>query len=156
MDEAAFCTARVGELIETQEGCNVDFIYTELHDTDSVVRFLEDTHDRFAIQLADQNAERPDDERIGLSEIGGFGVQLTNRFGGRIEIAVGRRFCLLIRLAPPPTRIYRTPTHNEGTLVFFLDGWHHTEMELSELVSRDEYRVLLSTWLELNVLPDMA
>ncbi len=90
MNQTAFCIARVGEPIETPDGCDVDFVHTELPDTDAVIKLLQDTYARFATQLADQNAERPEDERIDLSTIGGFGVQLTNRFGGEIEIGLGR------------------------------------------------------------------
>ena len=156
MNQTAFCIARVGEPVETPDGCDVDFVHTELPDTDAVIKLLQDTYARFATQLADQNAERPEDERTDLSTIGGFGVQLTNRFGGEIEIGLGRQLCLLIRLNPEPTRIYRNPTNDEGTLVFYLDGWHHTEMDLSQLVARDDCLACLRTWLETNVFPNVA
>ena len=156
MTQTAFCIARVGEPVETPDGCDVEFVHTELPDTDAVINFLQDTYARFATQLADQNAERSENERIDLSTIGGFGVQLTNRFGGKIEIGLGRQLCLLIRLNPEPTRIYRNPTDHEGTLVFYLDGWHHTEMEPSELVASDDCLGCLRAWLETNVFPNMA
>lgn len=156
MNHSTFCIARVGEPIETSDGCDVHFVHTELADADAVITFLQSTYDRFATQIADQNAERSDDERIDLSAIGGFGVQLTNRFGGEIEIGLGRKFCLLIQLTPPPTQIYRTRTQHEGTLVFYVDGWHHTEMDISDLVPRDDCISSLRKWLETNVLPNTA
>ena len=156
MNQIAFCTARVGEPVETPDGDDVNFIHTALPDTESVFNFLKDTYDRFVTLLADQNAELPEAERIDLSAIGGFGVQLTNRFGGEIEIGLGRQLCLLIRLNPEPTRIYRNPTPHEGTLVFYLDGWHYSEMEASELVAREDCLARLRAWLETNVFPGMA
>ena len=154
MSHIPFCIARVGEPINDLEQCDVHFVANELPNAEAVIEFLQNTRERFATHIADSNAELPDDERIDLSSIEGFGVQLTNRFGGVIEFGLGRRFSLLIRLAPKPTKIYRKPTDKQGSLVFFIDGWHHTEMEISDLISRHESLIALRYWLESNMLPD--
>lgn len=154
MPSIPFCIARVGHPVETVDGCDVHFVDYELPNTESVFELLRSTHNRFATQIADRNAELRSDERTDLSTIGGFGVQLTNRFGGVIEVAWGSRFSLLIRLAPQPTKTYRGSLDKTGTLIFFLDGWHHTEMDVSDLVSRDDCLLILCNWLETNVLPD--
>ena len=156
MSETPFCIARVGELVETPGDCDIEFVSTELEDADSVIRFLRGTYDRFATYLADRNAECSEDERIDLSTVGGFGVQLTNRFGDEIEIGLGRRYCLLLRLKPQPTTMYRNPSQYDGFLVFYLDGWHHTEIPMSELITRDECLGHLRSWLEASIFPRQA
>jgi hypothetical protein len=156
MTQSVYCIARVGEIIERSEGCEIELVLTELPDVGSVIEFLKGTYDRFATQIADQNAERSDEDRIELSTIGGFGVQLKNRFGSEIEIGLGRKFCLLIRLVPKPTKICRSNVQNDDTLVFFVDGWHHTEMSISELVPRDLCLSYLRDWLDYDTFPDTA
>jgi hypothetical protein len=154
MIDTAFCIARVGEPVNDADGHYINFIDTKLQTVDAVVEFLHATYDRFATLLSDENADRPDHERVDLAQIGGFGVQLTNRFGGEIEIGLGRHSCLLVRLTPQPTRIYRNPLQSEGRLVFYLDGWHYTEMNATELVPRADCLNRLRSWLENDEFPD--
>ncbi|MGN6545327.1 MAG: hypothetical protein ACTHK7_09790 [Aureliella sp.] len=148
-----FCIARVGELVERAGDCDIEFVSTELQDADSVIRFLQNTYDRFATYLADRNAECSEDERIDPLTLGGFGVQLTNRFGDEIEIGLGRRFCVLLRLKPQPTTMYRNPCQGDGFLVFYLDGWHYTEIPMSDLITRDECLSHLQSWLDAGIFP---
>jgi hypothetical protein len=42
----------------------------------------------------------------------------------------------------------------QGTLVYYVDGWHHTEMNIVELVPREDCINSLRNWLETDSLPN--
>jgi len=154
MNETAYCRARIGEPIDGEDGMTVEFVTTELTDWDKVVAFLRSTYDRFATRVADVNARGPRAEARDLSHLGGFGVRLTNRFGGQIEVGVGRKLWVLLNLQPGPQRAHFDQSPQEGMLGFYLDGWHYTDWAIAGLVSRDECLRCVQQWLETGEFPE--
>lgn len=151
MNQTVFCIARVGEPVETLDGYDVEFVHTELPDTDAVIKFLQDTYALFATQLADQNTEQSKNERIDRSTIGGFIVQLTNRFGGEIEIGLGRQLCLLIRLAHANSNLSKPDPSRRNT--GFLNRWMASYRKGSFATCCTGRLFCLRAWLETNVCP---
>jgi hypothetical protein len=154
MNVPAYCRARIGDPIDAEDGMKVKFMTCELADWDTVVAFLQSTYDRFATRVADANSRRPRVEARDLSRLGGFGVRLMNRFGGQIEVGVGRKLWLLLNLRPGTQRAHSDQSPQEGMLGFYLDGWHYTDWDMAGLVSRDECLRCVQQWLETGEFPE--
>jgi hypothetical protein len=122
---------------------------------DEVVTVLKQVRDRHANEYADLLTENLDAARSLRGDVlGGFGVELTNRWGSIVEIGPGRDVWLLIRHKPAPCLFHTDCPPIEGTRVFYLDGGHHTEMSRHMLVSREECLRVLRDWLETGAFPD--
>jgi uncharacterized protein YneR len=124
--------------------------------SDSFAARMIDSPSKWRIEMADRNAAGLYHEKLDLSQVGGFGVRLFNRFGGEVEVGVGRDLWLLLILKPGSCRICGDQPQQKGMLVFYLDGWHHTEMEKSSLISRDEGLRCLREWLNSGIVPNSA
>ena len=57
-------------------------------------------------------------------------MQLRNRWGGEVEVGIGRDVWFLMRHHPEPARCYSDRPTVDGALAFWLGGWHHTEWGL--------------------------
>lgn len=122
---------------------------------DEVVALLKQVHDRHANEYADALADGTDAARSTAGDVlGGFGVEITNRWGSVVEVGPGRDVWFLFRHKPSPSRCYSDHPRIEGTRVFYLDGGHHTELEADMLVSRDECLRVLRGWLDGGAFPD--
>jgi hypothetical protein len=94
-------------------------------------------------------AENPDE-----TPVGGFGVLLRNRWGGEVEVGVGRDIWFLFRRVPEPGRCYTDRPPLEGYLAFWLGGGHYTQLESDMLVSREAWLEALRRWLESDGFPE--
>lgn len=122
---------------------------------DEFVALLEQVRDRHSTEHADALAEDPDTARSVVGNVlGGFGVQVTNRWGSVVEVGPGRDVWFLFRHEPSPSRCYSDHPPIEGTRVFYLDGGHHTELGADMLVSRDECLQVIRCWLDKDAFPD--
>ena len=124
---------------------------TALGSFDDVVAHMRATYDWFADQLADL---RGDDETPSKIPVGGFGVELRNRWGSVVEVGVGGDIWFLIRREPKPAYCYSDQPPIDGCLAFWLDGWHYTELGSDELVSRGSCLNAVRRWLEQGAFPE--
>lgn len=124
---------------------------TALGSFEEVVAQLRATHGWFADRMADLRAEN---ETLHEVSVGGFGVRLRNRWGGVVEVGVGRDVWFLLRHVPRPSRCYSDRPPLDGCLGFWLDGWHHTELGREMLVSRTACLESLRRWLETGEFPE--
>lgn len=92
-------------------------------------------------------------ESVRADVVGGFGVEVTNRSGGVVEVGAGTDAWFLFRHHPRPGRCYSDRPPITGTRVFYLDGSHHTELDANMLVSRGECLRVLREWLESGEFP---
>ena len=120
---------------------------------DEVRSHLAGVYDWFIDELVKLRADDPkwEEERARL---GGFGVQLRNRWGGIIEVGVGRKVWFLHRHEPVPSRTLSDYPEMDGNLVFYLDGWHWTELDRTQLASREACLFALREWLDENRFPE--
>jgi hypothetical protein len=153
LNERPYCTARVVRLALKDGDDPLPEEFTPLPSFDEVVAFLKDTYQWFAEVVADRRASGPSSDATESEAIGGFGVDLTNRMGGVVMVGVGRRVWLLARIEPKPVLFHSDHPELDGTLVFYLDGWHHTEMESDMLVSRGACLAALRVWLDSGQFP---
>jgi hypothetical protein len=123
----------------------------ELRSFEEVVAHLRATHAWFADFMADLRAEG---EARGDVPVGGFGVELRNRWGGEVEVGVGRDIWFLFQSRPEPARCYSDRPPLDGYLAFWLDGWHYTELARGMLVSRQACLAALRRWLETGAFPE--
>jgi hypothetical protein len=100
---------------------------------EEVFALLRASYSWFADLMAQLRAE---DKVAGDVPIGGFGVCLRNRWGSVIEVGVGRDLWFLCRRIPAPSLCYSDRPELDGSLAFWLGGWHHTELSGEMLVSR--------------------
>jgi hypothetical protein len=100
--------------------------------------------------MADRRAE---DETPAEVPVGGFGVRLHNRWDGKVEVGVGRDVWFLFRHVPKPSQRYSNRPLLDGSLAFWLDGWHYTELESDMLVSQAACLEALRRWLETGEFP---
>jgi hypothetical protein len=149
VSEITYCEARVVRLALEDEENPLPEERTRLDSFPEVERFLKRTYEWFA----DIMAERLAAEGHSGEAIGGFGVRLTNRWQGVVEVGVGRKVWALFRVEPRPTLRFSDSPELAGTLVFYLDGWHHTELESEMLVSRGACLRALEEWLETDRFP---
>ena len=63
---------------------------------------------------------------------------------------------LLARIEPKPLCFYSDHPELDGALVFYLHGWHHTEMESTMLVSREACLAAVGVWLDSGQFPNEA
>jgi hypothetical protein len=146
VDELAYCTAKVminelDEKIDTLASFN------------DVLSYLGAVHDWFIEQVVDRwgNSHEWGEESPRL---GGFGVQLQNRWGGVVEVGVGDKVWFLHRHKPKPSRTFSDHPEEVGYFVFYLDGWHWTELDRTQLASHDACLSALRDWLDDNCFPD--
>ena len=119
---------------------------TTLHSFDDVATHLRSTYEWFADVIAESRSDEETSE--AAVPIGGFGVQLRNRWDGLIEVGVGRDIWFLFRHEPKPSRCISDNPPVKGSLVFYLDGWHYTELEQDSLVSKGACMAALRQWLD--------
>jgi hypothetical protein len=132
----------------------VDEQVSHLSTFDDLVALLKQVRDRHADEYADALAEVPEAVRSLRSDVlGGFGVEVTNRWGGVVEVGPGRDVWFLFRHEPRPSVGYTDHPPIEGTRVFYLDGGHHTELGRDMLVSREECLRVLREWLNTGAFP---
>lgn len=150
--DLAYCVARVIWPTPEDEENPFREETARLDSFEFVVAHLKRTYDQFADFVADRRAAGgwPDDP----VPIGGLGVRLTNRFGGVAEVGVGRRLWAFWRLVPEPIACYSDRPTLDGMLAFYLDGWHHTELDPAALVTREICLDALREWLESGRFPD--
>ena len=149
MSEITYCEARVVRLALEDEEHPLQEERARLDSFPEVERYLRRTYEWFADIMAESlAAEEPSGEAIG-----GFGVRLTNRWEGVVEVGVGRKVWALFRVEPRPTLRFSDSPELAGSLVFYLDGWHHTELEGEMLVSRQACLRALEEWLETGRFP---
>lgn len=152
----SYCIAIVEEtrVVNTPGGEEeaVKTVRHELEDYEAVVGFLLSDHDRRVVEIADAIAEGIAD-RDDWKSFGGFTVMLENRFGCMIEIALGSKFGLLMQFSPGPLVVFQNGPDSDETLVFFIDGGHHTEYSLRELAFVDDCKKCLAEWLESGKFP---
>ena len=154
-----FCVAITDETrsVNTPNGNEEihEIVRYELGDLDAVIHFLRDHFDRSVTAIADSIAEGKTDADEWNS-IGGFTVKLENQNGNTVEIALGSRFGLFMRLKPEPLQIYRNGPDSDEILDFFIGGGHHTVFELRDLAYVDDCIACLSDWLETGRFPTNA
>lgn len=122
---------------------------------EEVVALLEQVRDRHANEYADRLAEDAEFEKSVRSDVlGGFGVEISNRWGSLLEVGPGRDVWFLFRHEPPPGQCHSDRPPIQGTRVFYLDGGHHTELDSDMLVSREECLRALREWLDTGMFPD--
>ena len=146
-----YCTVRV-----KWNGGEPDDEQLARHGTfDELVTLLKQVRDRHADEYADALADDPDAARaVDGDVLGGFGVEVTNRWGSVVEVGPGRDVWFLFRHKPPPARCHSDRPTIAGTRVFYLDGGHHTELGADMLVSREECLRALRVWLDSGEFPD--
>jgi hypothetical protein len=150
--EIPYCMARVIRFAPEDEDDPLPEESTRLDSFPEVERFLKRTYGWFAKVVA----ERRTLEECPGEAIGGFGVKLTNRWMSMVEVGVGRKVWLLLRIVPRPTLCFSDHPEIDGSLVFYLDGWHHTELESEMLVSREACLRALHDWLETDCFPSAS
>jgi len=123
---------------------------TPLGSFEEVVTHLRTTYNWFADLMADKQAAQDTPDEV---PVGGFGVELRNRWGGVVEVGVGREVWFLMRLVPKPSKWYSDAPMLDGHLAFWLNGWHHTELDREALVSRTACLEALRQWLETGEFP---
>jgi len=122
---------------------------------DALVALLKQVRDRHANEYADSLADDPDAaESVRGDVLGGFGVEVTNRWGSMVEVGPGRDVWFLFRHEPQPARCHSDRPPIDGTRVFYLAGGHHTELGAHLLVSRQECLRALLVWLDTGAFPD--
>lgn len=119
---------------------------------EEVVALLKQVRDRHADEYADTLADGA--RSVGGDELGGFGVEITNRWGSVVEVGPGRDAWFLCRLEPQPSRCHSDRPPIAGTRLFYLDGGHPTQLGADMLVSREECLRALRVWLDSGVFPD--
>jgi hypothetical protein len=144
--EHPYCVATVIREVDPEQIEDV----VVLHSFDEVVAHLRHTYDWFADVIADYRAA--EDSSATDVPVGGFGVQLRNCWGGEVEVGVGRAVWFLFQHQPRPSRCVSDSPALGGSLVFYLNGWHYTELERDSLVSRSKCLSVLREWLETGVL----
>jgi hypothetical protein len=122
---------------------------------DDLVVLLKQVRGRHANEYADALSEDRDRAQSANSDVlGGFGVEITNRWGSVVEVGPGRDVWFLFLHAPGPGRCHSDRPPLVGTRVFYLDGGHHTELGAEMLVSREECLRVLRDWLDTGAFPD--
>lgn len=154
-----FCVAITDEarIVNTPNGDEeiTETVRHELADLNAVIAYLRAYHDRNVTEIADSIAAGNADADE-WNTIGGFTVKLENQYGDQVEVAIGSKFALFMRLKPEPLRIYRNGPDSDEILDFFIDGGHHTEFELRDLSHVDDCIKCLIEWLESGVFPENA
>jgi hypothetical protein len=146
-----YCTVRV----KWNGGAPVDEQVFHPVSFDEVVALLKQVRDRHADEYADAVASDPELARsLSGDVLGGFGVDIKNRWGSIVEVGPGRDVWFLFRHEPRPGLCHSDRPPINGTRVFYLDGGHHTELEPDALVSRDECLRVLRDWLGTGAFPD--
>jgi hypothetical protein len=85
---------------------------------DEVVATLKQVRDRHANEYADSLADDQEAARSVRGDVlGGFGVELTNRWGGVVEVGPGRDVWFFFRHEPPPAMCYTDRPPIDGTRV---------------------------------------
>ncbi len=125
---------------------------TSLNSFDEVLGHLLVTYNWFADSIADARAMEDKSEEI--PPIGGFCVKLRNRWGSQVEVGVGRKIWFLFQLEPETRKCLTDNPAMNGSLVFYLYGWHYTELERDSLISKESCLVALRQWFEEGRLPD--
>lgn len=138
-----YCIAAVGHDGEPK---------TQLTTFDEVTSHLRQTYSLLVNEYAD--ARINEDPVPESPPVGGFGVWLRNRWGGEIEIGVGRDVWFLVRLKPQPTKIYSDSPELSGRLAFYIAGGHYTDFDSRHLTSREEALRILRRWLDEGTFPD--
>lgn len=125
----------------------------ELCNFAEVVDHLQAVRDQHLTLIADAIANDLAD-RNDYVNIGGFTCELHNSFGGVVEFALSSKYSLMMRKEPKPFTWYRNGPDSDDTLVFYIDGGHHTEFSLRELASRDSGLEKLERWLNTGEFPE--
>jgi hypothetical protein len=148
-----YCTVRVRR--QKAEGMDEQIVHPPSFD--ELLIFLKQVRDQHAEEYADWLATLPESERSEYHDtLGGMGVDVTNRWGGVVEVGPGQDVWFLFRSEPPPGRYYSDNPPIQGTRVFYLDGGHHTELTADMLVSQKECLRVLQEWLDTGVFPESA
>jgi hypothetical protein len=150
IDEHPYCTATVIRDDEVDPPNETIAIQVSF---DEVRAYLIEVYDWFIDELSERRGEDPAWE-AERRRLGGFGVQLRNRWGSEVEVGVGRKVWFLHRHEPKPSRTLSDNPEVNGYLVFYLDGWHWTELDRTQLASREACLSTLRDWLEENRFPD--
>src|SRR5438445_1269848 len=96
--EHPYCVATVIREVHPEQIEDV----VSLRSFEEVVAYLRHTYDWFADVIADYRAA--EDFSPTDVPVGGFGVQLRNRWGGEVEVGVGRAVWFLFQREPRPSR----------------------------------------------------
>ena len=122
---------------------------------DEVVMLLKQVRDRYADEYAEARVNNAEVARALADDVlGGFGVEVTNRWGGVAEVGPGLDVWFLFRHEPQPGLCYSDRPPIDGTRVFYLNGGHHTELEADMLVSQKECMRVLRGWLDTGEFPE--
>ncbi len=93
----------------------------------------------------------PDRDLLAIdAPLGGVGVDVTNRWGSLAEVGFGWDVCYFFRHIPRPGARCTDSPFIKGSRAFWLAGGHHTELEVSMLVSPAGFLRALSLWLTTN------
>tara|TARA_R110002049_G_scaffold247930_3_gene422419 strand:- start:1734 stop:2183 length:450 start_codon:yes stop_codon:yes gene_type:complete len=139
------CTVTVGEL-DLDSG-RTEFVDHTIACFDDLVRFFDEVYDDGASQLKEMTGDALVDKSSG-EPIGGFSARVSNNFGGRIEVGIGRDWWLLIDLVPKGARFITGSTPAQTDFIFFLDGWHYTGIGSDDVIPRDECLAAIEKWLD--------
>ena len=125
----------------------------ELRSFAEVVAHLQAVRDQSLTLIADSiaNGQADRDDYVNL---GGFTCELRNALGGVVEFALSTDYSLMMRKAPKPFTWYRNGPDSEDTLVFYIEGGHHTEFSLRELSTRADGLEKLERWLHTGDFPE--
>ena len=122
---------------------------------EDVVALLKQVRDRHADEYAEAlAADNELAESVRGHVLGGFGVEVINRWGGIVEVGPGRDVWLLFRHEPRPGLCFSDRPLMVGTRVFYLDGGHHTELGADMLVTREACLRVLQAWLDTGTFPE--
>ena len=146
-----YCTARIHHFGPIPDEIRVE----RLESFEALVALLEAVREQFAALDDDWGSEGEGHECEPPEEfLGGFGVQVTNRWGGEVEVAAGRDAWFLFRQEPEPGICFSDRPPIDGARVFYLDGGHHTELEAEMLASREGCLRVLRAWLDKDEFPE--
>ena len=121
---------------------------------DDLVILLKQVRDRHSDEYAEWRIKEREAGNPPCPDIlGGFGVEVTNRWGSVVEVGPGRDVWFLFRHEPQPGVCYSDQPAIDGTRVFYLDGGHHTELGCDMLVSQEECLRVLRGWLDTGTFP---
>jgi hypothetical protein len=141
-----YCRATVIKQVDPER---IDEV-TVLHSFEEVLDHLQRTYNWFVDIIADMRS-RCESSKFE-PPVGGFGVRLRNRWESEVEIGVGREIWFLIQTVPEPSRCVSDAPELSGPLVFYLAGWHYTELERDMLASKVKCLTALRYWLDMGEL----
>ena len=147
----ACCTVRVKRLdgeAHTVEGSRPASF-------DELIALLKRIRDRHADGYAEMLAAESDPGDWATRDLlGGFGVEVENRWGDVAAAGLGRDACFLVRIEPRPMLCYSDHPPIDGARVFYLDGGHISELRLDILASPATFLRVLRHWLDEGVFPE--